>query len=277
MRKIKQVSIIGVGLIGGSIAKALKSKARAPRIVGYFRNKQKCRRAVKNKIVDKGFYSIEECVHNSDIVILCLPVTTIIKMLPRIKKCCSPRTIITDVGSTKSSIVSMANKLKLNFVGAHPLAGSEKSGAAFSTQALFSNSLVILTPTPKTKKESIRIIIALWKKAGARLRICSPTHHDAALAFTSHLPHIAAFSLVNALPISHRGYTASGFKDTTRIASSDPHLWSDILFNNKRAVLRATKSFLKETKKISGYIRSNKKSELLKQLKRSQRKRNNIH
>lgn len=272
-----QVTIVGVGLIGGSLAKAIKEKRIAKRIVGFFRSEKKLKRAIKEKIVDRGFLNLRDSIENSELIILALPVNQIIRFLPQIKKISKNNVILTDAGSTKSIIVSVAEKLNLNFVGSHPLAGSEKSGLEFSSSKLFNNSLVLVTPTNQTNKLSLKKIKMLWMNLNTRIVILNPKLHDKILAYTSHLPHLISFSLINSIPNKYLTFSGPGLKDATRIALSEANIWSDILLTNKTGVLQSLKSFEKEIKIIKSLISKNKTKQLGKFLDKSKNKRQNIN
>ncbi|MDD5618716.1 MAG: prephenate dehydrogenase/arogenate dehydrogenase family protein, partial [Candidatus Omnitrophica bacterium] len=221
MPLFNQISIIGVGLIGGSLAKAIKRKKLCNKIVGFFRNKTKLSKAARERIVDEASLDLKKSIKNSDLIILALPIDEIIKFLWQIKKISKDKkVIIMDAGSTKLKITQAADKLKLNFVGAHPLAGSEKKGAGFSSASLFDNSKVIVTPTNKIEKESLNKIKLFWKKLNANVIVLSAAEHDKILSYTSHLPHIASFCLIDTVPDKFINFGATGLKDTTRIALS---------------------------------------------------------
>lgn len=276
MALFNQITIIGVGLIGGSLAKAIRTNRVAKKIVGFFRNEQKRKWALRTRLVDEGYLSLEESIENSDLIILALPVKHIIQDLSKLHKVVPANTMIIDIGSTKASIVATADKQRLNFLGTHPLAGSEKRGAEHSTETLFDNSLVILTPTKNTLPNTLKKINAFWKQLHAKIVTLTPQQHDAILSRTSHLPHIIAFSLINAIPKECLVYSASGLKDTTRVALSDPALWSDIFITNKKEILAGIASFEQELKKIKNALGKENSALLMRILEAAQQKRTTI-
>jgi len=275
MPLFNRITIIGVGLIGGSLAKDIKKKKLCNKLVGFFRNKHKLDKAIREKIVDIGCPDLRESVKHSDLIILALPVNQIMRVLFEIRNEVNDKTIIMDVGSTKNTITRIADKLGLNFVGTHPVAGSEKKGIDFSAERLFDNSKVIITPTKKTNKKAILKIKALWKKLNANVVVLSPQRHDKILSFTSHLPHLVSFALINSIPSKFLPFGASGLKDTTRIAMSDAEIWSDIFLNNKE-LLKSLDVLQKELTKMDRLIKINKKSGLVKNLNKAKRKREAI-
>lgn len=238
----RKVAIIGVGLIGGSLGKALKKQGLVKEIVGSSRRKEALTQAVKDKAIDYGTHDVKKAVVNADLVVLATPVSVVPAMLsmiaPLLKKSC----IVTDVGSTKVSIVAAAHQTLQNpsmFVGSHPLAGSEKKGVEFSSEALFQNSICIVTPLDETNRSALDRVKRMWAAIGAEIKIFSPEEHDKTLAYVSHLPHIAAYTLMRIMKQDILQYGSGGLKDTTRIAASTPQVWSDICFANGRNIIDA--------------------------------------
>lgn len=247
------VSIIGVGLIGGSIGLALKKteKKSAFKIIGVGRNINRLKLAKKLGAVDEITTDLKNGVKDADVIFVCLPVGIIAETIKKIAPFCKKNATITDVGSVKAPIVSKIEKFLTNhcsFIGGHPIAGAEKTSVKYAEKDLFKNATVILTPGDHPDKTALAKIKFLWKRMGGIVKIMSPAKHDSILAETSHLPHIVAFALVNA--VNDLNYTGSGFRDMTRIASSDPKMWADIIFNNRTNVRSAIKSFKKELTKI---------------------------
>ena len=273
MSLFKQITVVGVGLIGGSLAKSIRKNRICKKIVGFFRNKEKLKIALKEKIVDEGYLDLEKSIQDSDLIILALPITQIISFMSKIKKISKSKSLIMDIGSTKLKIAKKADKLKLNFVGTHPLAGSEKRGLAFSSDKLFNNSKVLITPTKNTDKQAISKIKLLWKRLNAQTVIVSPKHHDKILSYTSHLPHLTAFCLINSIPKDFLTYGASGLKDTTRIALSDVQIWSDIILSNRKELLNSLSSFEKQIKNLKRTIQKGNNKQLIQLLKKSKNKR----
>lgn len=193
--------------------------------------------------------------------------------MSKIKKISKSKSLIMDIGSTKLKIAKKADKLKLNFVGTHPLAGSEKRGLAFSSDKLFNNSKVIITPTKNTDKQAISKIKLFWKRLNTQTVIFSPKHHDKILSYTSHLPHLTAFCLINSIPKDFLAFGASGLKDTTRIALSDVQIWSDIILSNRKELLNSLSSFEKQIKDLKRIIQKGNNKQLIQVLKKSKNKR----
>lgn len=276
MPLFNQITIIGVGLIGGSLAKSIKKNKLCNKVVGFFRNKEKLYKATKEKIIDEGYIDLKKSIYKSDLIILALPVNQIINFMLRIKKIAKHNTIIMDVGSTKSKIIKTADNLNLNFVGTHPLAGSEKKGMNFSSNGLFKNSKVIISPTKKTNKESLSKIKLFWKKLNAQVLLLTAPEHDKILAFTSHLPHLVSFNLINSIPKKYLSFAASGLKDTTRIALSDAQIWSEIFLSNKKELLESLNIFQRHLEEIKKIIRNNKTKQLLQILNLAKNKREKL-
>ncbi|MDP2652697.1 MAG: prephenate dehydrogenase [Candidatus Omnitrophota bacterium] len=244
----RKVTVIGVGLIGGSLGMAMKQRKLAFEIVGVSQQSSSLTTALKNNAIDKASNDIKDAVSNADLVILSTPVSIIASLLPRIGPYLKRNCIITDVGSTKAAIVSAAQKYlppHAHFVGSHPLAGSEKRGAEFASSGFFENSICLMTPVEQTNKIACDRVKELWTKVGASVKFLAPDDHDKALAFISHLPHVVAYSLMGSIPDDSLGYAAQGLKDTTRIASSNPQMWIDICMANKRNLVASIDEFVK--------------------------------
>ena len=248
---IKNITIIGVGLIGGSFALGLKKAGFSGQIVGAGRRVEPLELAVEMGVIDEYTLELSESVKNADLVVLAVPMGAMQATLRSIKNHLSPTAIITDVGSAKMSFINDARavfKSLSHVVPGHPIAGREQSGVAASLPDLFSNRRVILTPLAETLESATNQVFKLWEMTGASVELMSAESHDKALASTSHLPHVLAFSLVNTLAaMPDRDdvfrYAAGGFRDFTRIASSDPVMWRDICVANKDALLKALSSF----------------------------------
>lgn len=272
MRLFRKVAIIGVGLIGGSMGLAIKKKRLADSVVGVSRHKQSIAEARKINAVCAGAQNIN-IIKGADLVVLATPVEIILTLAPAISKLISRDCLVTDVGSTKEAIVSRLEKIFPNYVGSHPLAGSQKRGVGNADSRIFRDSLCILTPTKNTSKPSLYKLKALWGELGARVVLLSPRMHDKILSFTSHLPHIVAFSLIGAVPEASLKFSSSGLKDTTRIAASDAGLWRDIFLSNRRNVSGAINAFRDNLDKIKSAIDRKDKKALTRMLKAAQAKR----
>lgn len=240
--QLHTLTIVGVGLIGGSIGLAAKKRGAARHVVGVGRDAGKLDEARRLGAIDAGTISLAEALIDADLVIICTPVNQIAEQIMRVSDLCDHGAIITDAGSTKSAMVHAVEAdlpSHVSFIGGHPLAGSEKTGALHAEADLFLNRWTVLTPTSRTRPGALETVRAFWEALGARVRTMSPEDHDAALALTSHLPHLLASSLAGILPDDLRDLTATGFKDTTRVAGGDPKVWTPIFQQNRSAVLAA--------------------------------------
>jgi prephenate dehydrogenase len=242
---IPNLSIVGVGLLGGSIALACRQKKLVDRIVGHDPSPEVLRRAGARGMLDETTSDLCRAVTRASLVVFCTPVDRIADVIGACAESCRPGTLLTDVGSTKSSIVRrLAGRLPpgVNFVGSHPLAGSEKTGPDHARGDLFEGRLVVLTPLGDPPA-AVSTVGAFWKALGARVETMSPEQHDEALAVTSHLPHLVASVLAGVLPLEWKRLTATGFRDTTRLAAGSPELWRAIFQSNQPALLAATSEF----------------------------------
>jgi len=275
MKMFNKVVIIGTGLIGGSLGLALRKKHLAGQVIGLSRHQKNARLAKKIGAIDNIGLSLD-VVADADLVILATPVDTIIELAPRIVKKIKKDCIVIDVGSTKERIVSKLSTLIPNFLGCHPLAGSEKKGIANLQDSIFKGSICIITPTVKTKQCALNRIKLLWKKLGANIVILSAKKHDQVLAFTSHLPHALAFSLISSIPDRCLGLSSSGLRDTTRISSSDAKLWSEIFLSNRSNLLTALSIFQTKLTALKLALGSKNRSQLAKILASANKKREKL-
>ena len=241
---INKITIVGVGLIGGSLAKALKEKNLAKTVFGYGRDRSRLEEAKKSNIIDDYSTQIEKAVNHADIIVIATPVGTFRNIFSEVKPLIVDDVIISDVGSTKTNIVDIAKEILGDksqcFVPAHPIAGKEKSGFEASDGDLYIGKKVIITPIEDNSSESIQVIESMWKNVGAEVDFMSPQSHDDLLGMTSHLPHMLAFSLVNYLVDQNPSasiYAGGGFKDFSRIASGDAVMWRDICLQNKDKII----------------------------------------
>jgi len=240
--KIETLTIVGVGLIGGSIGLAAKKRGLARRVVGVGRNTPRLDVARSRGAIDEAQLDLATAMKQADIAVFCTPVDRITEQVLSAAPVCAPGTLLTDAGSTKAKIVAaiegrLSNKVA--FVGSHPLAGSEKHGPEHAAADLFVERWTVVTPTPKTDLKAVERTCDFWQALGARVRLMSPEDHDRALAVTSHLPHLAASALAGILPPELHELSATGFRDTTRVAAGDPDLWSAIFSHNRQALLDA--------------------------------------
>jgi cyclohexadieny/prephenate dehydrogenase len=243
--KIETLAVVGVGLIGGSVALAARRRGVAARIVGIDHDPEVLQRARRTGLIDEGFTEIETGVARADLVVFCTPVDQIASQVRAAVRVCRPGTLLTDAGSTKVEMLRELADLPddVLFVGSHPLAGSEKSGSAYADGELFQGRLVLLTPEPRTSPRAVERVRTFWQALGARTDLLSPKEHDQALAYTSHLPHLVASALAGVVPLDWVDLSAGGFRDTTRIAGGSPSLWTAIVQANRPAILAALEQF----------------------------------
>ncbi|OGX29273.1 MAG: hypothetical protein A3F87_01835 [Omnitrophica WOR_2 bacterium RIFCSPLOWO2_12_FULL_51_24] len=276
----RKVAIIGVGLIGGSIGEAIKRRGLADTVVGIGRRTSSIKEALMRSAVDEGTLDLRKGVRGADLVIIATPVSLIPKIAKKISGSLDEGCIITDVGSTKSEIVRSLERIvhkKAYFVGSHPLAGSEKRGVKFAQEGLFKGSIVIMTKTNKTKKSALDKLNGFWKSLGVgRIVIKSPEEHDRIVAEISHLPHIAATAIVNTASDRSLEFASSGFKDTTRIAASDPDIWRDICVTNRKQILKALERYERNIVKLKKLIKNGSAAQLRKEFERSKARREKL-
>ena len=274
---VAQLTILGVGLLGGSVGLAAKARNAAAHVCGVGRDERNLARARSAGVIDSYSLDLSEAVANADIVVVCTPVDRIADDVVTVAKAAPASCLITDVGSTKGNILAaLAGKLSPNgptFVPAHPLAGSEKRGSANASADLFVDRLVITTPTAETDGEATAAVEFFWRQLGARVLRMTPTEHDEALASTSHLPHAIASALAGVTPMGWLNLTAGGFRDCTRIAAGDPELWAAIFEANGPAVLGALDQYLRRLQDFRGILAGGDHEALLRWLTEGKRVR----
>lgn len=275
MKMFNKVVIIGTGLIGGSLGLDLRKRHLAAEVIGLSRKKGNANLAKKSGAIDSVASSLE-VVKDADLVILAAPVDVIMDMAAKIADNLKKDCLVIDVGSSKEKIVSKLGALIPNFLGCHPLAGSEKRGAANLKAGIFNGSLCVITPTAKTNKKTLKKIKLLWQKLGAAVVVLSAKKHDRILAYTSHLPHTIAFSLIGSIPDRFLSLSSGGLKDTTRIAASDANLWSQIFLSNRSNLLAAFSSFQAKLDALKLALKNKDKKLLTKILRSAQKKREKL-
>lgn len=263
--KIGKLVIIGVGLIGGSFALALKKAKAVKHVVGVGRSRKNLAAALRLRIIDEASTDAARAVAGADLVLLAMPVGQMAEMMARIAPHLPEHAVITDGGSTKQDVIACGRRFLgahfPRFVPAHPIAGTEKSGAAAAFAELYRGRNVIITPQPETSAQALRLARAAWRRCGARIVRLDAREHDAIFAAVSHLPHVLAFALVNALarrPDAKKlfGYSGAGLRDTVRIAGSSAEMWSDICMANRNALLAALDDYEDELENVRSAIES---------------------
>ncbi len=278
--KFGRIGIDGVGLLGGSLGLALKQRELAETVVGVGRNRSRLERALKKGLIDE-IRTHDELSNVAgppwDILVLAAPVRLIAPCLKRhiVNGLIGAQTAVTDVGSTKAVLqhdcIHMMGGLGPSFVGAHPIAGSEKSGADYADAELYKDRITVLTPGPKTSKTAITRIQELWESVGSRIIIMSPERHDALLAASSHLPHVTAAALcamVQKFGNDVEDILGTGFRDATRIASGSPEMWRDISLHNSEALAAMLDNMRSHLGELADMIRQGDEEALLNYFKK---------
>ncbi|QWV94402.1 prephenate dehydrogenase/arogenate dehydrogenase family protein [Geomonas oryzisoli] len=259
----KKMAVIGVGLIGGSLARVLREKGAVGEVVGVGRGEANLKRGVELGVLDSYTTDAREGVAGADLVFVATPVCTIPKVVAEIAPFLAPGCIVTDGGSVKETVVTACEPLMpagTFFVGGHPIAGTEHSGVEASFSTLYMGRRCIVTPTASTDPAALEKVVELWKLAGSTVPLMDPVQHDRVVAAISHLPHMVAYSLVNAVDGYDRfggdllSFSAGGFRDFTRIASSDPVMWRDIALTNREAILEMMDFFSVYLEKLRGLV-----------------------
>lgn len=261
---IKRLAIVGVGLIGGSLARGLREQGLVGNVVGANRNPASLDKALRLGVIDHGTTNLSEAVHDANVVLVATPVRAIGPVVATLAPHLRSGAVVTDVGSVKRSVVTRCEAVMpggVHFVGGHPIAGREHVGVEASFAALFEGSRTILTPTERTAPDALERVRVMWEAVGSRVEIMDAGYHDRVLAATSHLPHLMAYNVVNTLSDMEEHiraevfrYAAGGFRDFTRIASSDPVMWRDICIENRAAILEILARFQTDLEVLMRWI-----------------------
>lgn len=269
---IRRLAVIGVGLIGGSLARALRHAGQVDEIVGCGRSRENLDKALNFGVIDRFTHEIGEAVSGADMIFLAIPLGAMESTFREMRGYLGDDALITDGGSAKGSVVEACRLglgcLPPGFVPGHPIAGTEKSGVEASFMELYRGRRVILTPTDATSPEALERVTSMWRSCGAEVTRMSIAHHDEVLAATSHLPHMLAFGLVDTLARMDENdeifrYAAGGFRDFTRIASSNPVMWRDICVANKAALGEMMDRYIKDMEDLAETIRRGDAERLL--------------
>jgi prephenate dehydrogenase len=278
--------VVGVGLIGGSLAIVSRRKGLVKEIMGVGRGAANLKEAVKLNIIDSFTFDISEAVKGADLIVMATPVGSFEWLVKQMRHGLNKGAIITDAGSVKGRMVSRIERLLPRgtyFVAGHPIAGKEKTGVKAASQTLFEGTKCILTPTKKTDASALKKIKALWKAVGAEVVLMDPMLHDKVLGAVSHLPHAAAYSIVNTVAeIKKDGnnfiaFSGAGFKDFTRIAASSPEMWRDIFLNNRENLVNMISRYQKNLEKLKRYIKDNDSKRLIKELEKAKAIRDRLN
>jgi cyclohexadieny/prephenate dehydrogenase len=262
--RVTTLAIVGIGLLGGSLALAARRRQVAARIIGVDAQPASLEHALQRNLID-ATADLPAAAAAAELMVFCTPVDCIAAQILAAAPACRPGCLLTDVGSTKAEIVrNLEGRLPPDvvYVGSHPLAGSEKNGPYHASAALFEQRQVLVTPTPSTDIAAVERITSFWQALGATVRLMDPEAHDRALALTSHLPHVAASALAGVLPVELFTLTATGFRDTTRLAASNPAMWSAILQSNAAAVLEALGRYGKQLECFRAALAGNDRAAL---------------
>jgi prephenate dehydrogenase len=263
--KIDKLVVVGVGLIGGSVAAALKRGRLVGHVVGVGRSRANMQRALSSGVIDAIEQDLSSAARGADLVLISVPVKQTAGVLQQLRQCVADGVIVTDAGSTKRDFAQIAQHMfgsaAKYVVPGHPIAGAERSGAAAASAGLFSGKRVVLTPLPYTDAKAVERVASMWRACGANVIQMSPGHHDAVFSAVSHLPHVLSYTLVEMIASRANAqelfsFAAGGFRDFTRIAGSSPEMWRDICAANADQLLRDIDAFQQALSQLAGHIRA---------------------
>lgn len=276
LKELKQITVIGSGLLGGSITLAVSRTFAGVKTVGYSHRSVTRRKARQLAVADEIADDIRKSVSNADLVILATPIGAFEEIFGEISGALPAGCIVTDVGSTKVLPHKWAAKTlpeRVHYVGSHPIAGSEQRGVEFARDDLFDGAICILTTTKKTNRQAVQILKRFWSKLGCSVKLMGPAEHDRILANVSHLPHITAVSLMNASSVKELPFAGKGFVDMSRIASSPANIWADVLAANANNINGSIDRITAELGKLKEAIKSGNKKQIEKMLNAARNKR----
>ena len=262
---MQKVALIGVGLLGGSLGLALRQSQPACRVTGYVRREASVLECLKYAVVDDATTDLAKAVADASILVLCTPLGQLEPLAEALLRHLKPGTIITDVGSVKGMVVEKLEPIfaraGCHFVGSHPMAGGEKTGPSAARADLFQNAVCAITPTVRTNPEAQAVVEEMWQSVGARILQLDPQAHDEFVSRSSHLPHVVAAALARLVldpvnPHEQRTLCASGFRDTTRIASGSPEMWRDISLVNRAALIAAMDQLCEEMQTVKAQLQA---------------------
>ncbi len=283
---VETLCIVGIGLIGGSLARALKSANAVGKVIAYDANEEALSKAKELGVADEIYTDLAEAAALADIIVLATPITAMAEVMATIIPVVKPTAVITDVGSTKGSVVrdieARLGELPGRFVPAHPIAGTEKHGVENSFDTLYHGRRTLIIPHINNNHEAVTIIRDMWKAAGSITEEMGVKHHDQVLAATSHIPHLLAFSTVDTLAnLDDRAeifrFAAGGFRDFTRISASDPALWADICLQNRESILEVLVAYQKKLDTLKEALDENDRETILEIFSRAKHARDNFY
>tara|TARA_Y100000590_G_scaffold129491_1_gene148040 strand:+ start:189 stop:1088 length:900 start_codon:yes stop_codon:yes gene_type:complete len=268
----KKVCIIGCGLIGSSIARAIKKNRIANKVVSSNRSEATNKKVIKLNIVDEASSDIKKIVKESDLIIIATPLSSYKNVILKIKNSLKSGAILTDVGSVKKKAIALIEKnipKNISWISSHPIAGTEESGPESGFSDLFKNRWCILTPSKQSNDQDVQLLKMFWKKLGSKVDVMNSKQHDYILSITSHMPHLIAYNIVNTtLNVKKKKdqdivkYSAGGLRDFTRIAASNPVMWRDIFIQNRKNTSKMIDNFIKNLKDLKKAIKNKNEAKL---------------
>jgi prephenate dehydrogenase len=266
-----KITLVGIGLLGGSLGMAVKRRRLARRVDGYVRRAASVIECRKLRAVDRASLDLPGAVAGADLVVLCTPLAQMKPLVKQLLPALKRGTIVTDVGSVKASVVkeleTLVAKAGGHFIGSHPMAGGEKTGVSAARADLFENAVCVVTPTKRTNRAALRKVERFWKSVGSRVLTLTPEAHDELVSRSSHLTHLVATTLANyvlnpALSKHQAALCANGFRDTTRIASGSPEMWRDIVLANRKQLRVSLDDFVRELQRVQAVLRRGRAREI---------------